>query len=295
MPSVIQGVSKRGLIRPPHYVAECTQYEVLMGSMAYGVSGGDSDWDVYGFCIPNKDLIFPHLKGEIAGFGRQVERFEQFQQHHVQDKEAGKEYDFQIFNIVKFFSLVMDNNPNMVDALFVPQRCILHSTSIGNMVREKRHMFLHKGAWHRFKGYSYSQMHKMRIKNPEGKRKAMVEEFGYDLKFAYHVVRLLNEVEMILTEHDIDLERNAEQLKSIRRGEWTMRQIEDYFQTKEKALEEVYAKSTLRHKPDETAIKALLFDCLEEYFGSIGDAISRPNREQELIGEIEAVLRRFSK
>ena len=38
-------------------------------------------------------------------------------------------------------------------------------------------------------------MHKMRTKEPEGKRRAIIEEFGFDVKFAYHVVRLLNEVE----------------------------------------------------------------------------------------------------
>ena len=50
-----------------------------------------------------------------------------------------------------------------------------------------------------------------------------------DVKFLYHVVRLLNEAEQILMEGDLDLERNREQLKSIRKGEWTFDQIVKYF------------------------------------------------------------------
>jgi hypothetical protein len=40
-------------------------------------------------------------------------------------------------------------------------------------------------------------------------------------KFAYHTVRLLNEAERLLLQGDLDLQRNREQLESIRRGEWT--------------------------------------------------------------------------
>ena len=117
-------------------------------------------------------------------------------------------YDLTIYGIVKFFNLAMENNPNVIDSLFTPVNCVLHSTRVGNLVRENRKLFLHKGAWPKFKGYAYSQLHKISIKQPQGKRAELVERHGYDTKFAYHVVRLLTEVEMILMEQDIDLQRN---------------------------------------------------------------------------------------
>lgn len=272
-------MKKKGLINPPDFVHSQLQYETIMGSVSYGVSDVGSDLDIYGFCIPNKDMIFPNLKGEIFGFGRQTQRFDQFQQHHVVDKDTDKEYDFSIYSIIKYFQLCMENNPNMIDSLFTPRRCITYSTKIGEMVRENRKLFLHKGCWHKFKGYSFSQMHKMRIKNPEpeSKRYKSVMLHKYDLKFAYHVVRLLGEVEQILIEHDLDLERNREQLKSIRRGEWKLEDIEEYFQTKEKELESVYLSSDLQYKPNEDKIKQLLINCLEEHFGSLKDCIVLPN------------------
>jgi hypothetical protein len=77
------------------------------------------------------------------------------------------EYDFAVYGVVKYFQLCMDNNPNMIDSLFVPRNCVLHSTEVGEMIRENRRMFLHKGAWHKFKGYAYAQASKIRNKvNP---------------------------------------------------------------------------------------------------------------------------------
>jgi predicted nucleotidyltransferase len=246
MASILQELNKRNLISPPKHVVEGIQYEVIMGSIAYGVSNDTSDIDVYGFSIPPKEMIFPHLKGEIIGFGKQIKKFEQYQQHHIYRQDNKKEYDLQIYNIVKYFQLVMENNPNMIDSLFVPQRCVLYCSRIAGMVRERRKDFLHKGCWHKFKGYAFSQLRKAKNKKPEGKRKELFEKYGYDTKFATHIVRLLNEVEQIMIEQDLDLQRNREQLKSVRNGEWTLAQLEDYFEQKERALEDVYTKSTLR-------------------------------------------------
>jgi uncharacterized protein len=110
------------------------------------------------------------------------------------------------------------------------------------------------------------------------------------VKFAYHVVRLLNEVEMILVEHDLDLHRNNDQLKDIRAGNWKIEQIEDYFAMKEKSLEEVYVKSTLRHKPDEPAIKKILLEVLEEHYGSLKDAVETADQYKNMLRQIQQIV-----
>jgi predicted nucleotidyltransferase len=300
MGSVLQDLHVRNVVNvTPSFVTDNIQYEVIMGSVAYGVSNETSDMDVYGFCIPPRDYVFPHLRGEIPGFSSPGPSFDQYQEHHVKDESAmggkGREYDFTIYSIVKYFRLCMENNPNMIDSLFVPRRCILYTSSIGEMVREQRRSFLHKGAWHKFKGYAYAQIHKMKTKQPEGKRKALVEKCGYDVKFAYHVVRLLNEVEQILTEQDLDLERNREQLKSIRRGEWSQDEIEQYFADKEKDLESLYTNCTLAPSPDFESIKQLLLNCLEHHYGSIEACIQDENAFIKAIKDIDSILDRVRK
>ena len=56
----------------------------------------------------------------------------------------------------------MQNNPNMIDSLFTRPNCELIVTDIGRKVKDNRKIFLHKGAWHRFKGYAFSQLNKIR-------------------------------------------------------------------------------------------------------------------------------------
>jgi len=306
--NTIQELESKGLISPPKWLPYNVMYETIMGSMAYGVSSDNSDFDIYGFCMPPKDVVFPHLAGEIHGFGKQIKRFEQYQQHHIKDPSAnagkGREYDIVIYSIVKYFQLCMENNPNMIDSLFTPANCVLTRTPIYDMILANRNLFLHKGCWHKFKGYSYSQLHKMRPKFeedengnwvqvlPTGKRRESVEKYGYDIKFAYHVIRLLCEVEQILTEGTLDLQRNREQLKSIRRGEWRLEEIEEWFSVKEKVLESVYAGSTLPHGPDEGAIKQLLIDCLEHHYGDLSRAIVVPGQERAALEEILRIAER---
>ena len=294
--STLQRLTDRGLVKPPRWLPGNVQYETIMGSVAYGVSSDTSDVDVYGWAIPTREDIFPHLRGEIPGFGKPAKRFEVYQEHHVQDRDAlaghGRSYDLTIFGIVKFFQLAMENNPNVIDSLFTPTTCVLHSTRVGNLVRENRRLFLHKGAWPKFKGYAYSQLHKLAIKEPQGKRAELVAEHGFDTKFGYHVVRLIAEVEQILLEGDIDLQRNNEQLKAIRRGEWTEERLRQWFADKESQLERAYAESTLRATPDEPKIKALLLSALEEHYGSLEGCIVNPDRAVAALRNIQAELER---
>ena len=336
-----------------------------MGSVAYGVSNDTSDCDIYGFAIPPKSLVFPHLSGEIEGFGTHVTRFPQYQQHHVRDKDSGKSYDFSIYNIVKFFSLCADNNPNMVDALFVPSNCVIHITQLGQMVRENRHIFLHRGCWHKFKGYAYQQLHKVENKThegldvlvafeeekgipssvkyyevvgeakfrgipiPEGKLASPMEDSpaqqcyllanlkdtevenylfrynymmrrstraervkidGTDRKFLYHVIRLLDEVEQILTTGDLDLQRAKEQMKAVRRGEMAEEDIKRYFTEKEIQLEKVYQESKLPYTYDEKKLKTLLLQCLEHHYGNLSNCVANIDSATAALREIQAVL-----
>lgn len=296
MGSITQQLASRGVIRPPGFLASNVMYETMMGSVAYGVSSDMSDRDVYGFCIPPKEEVFPHLAGQIPGFGKRRAPFEQYQQAHIQDESAaggqGVEYDLAIYGIVKYVSLCMECNPNMIDSLFTPQDCVLHITTVGHLVRDHRHLFLHKGCWPKFKGYAYSQLHKMQSKNPIGKRRETIEKYGYDVKFAYHVVRLLDECEQMLKEGDLDLRRNREHLKAIRRGDVSQQDIEQWAADKERQLEQAFHDSCLPERPDEVRIRELLLNCLEHHYGSLEACVTRVDPAVHALREIRDILQR---
>jgi predicted nucleotidyltransferase len=97
MSNIVLELQKKGLAHPPPWLPMNTMFLGITGSVAYGVSSDTSDNDVYGFCMPPKELVFPHLSGEIPGFGRQIQRFEQYQEHHIVDPSARKEYDLTVF------------------------------------------------------------------------------------------------------------------------------------------------------------------------------------------------------
>lgn len=297
MASLLQHCTHRGLIRPPAFLPSNMLYETRMGSIAYGVSIETSDCDIYGVAIPPRDHLFPHLAGEIAGFGSPIARFEIYQRHHVRDADAqggrGCEYDFNIYSLPRYFTLCMQCNPNLIDSLFTAQECITHLTRVGSMIRERRSVFLHKGVWVRFKAYAYSQLHKMQSKNPQGKRAELRDQFGFDVKFAYHLVRLLYECEQLLMYGELDLRRDREHLKAIRRGELTEADIRAWAAAKEKQLESLYLQSRLPDGPDQSAIRRLLLECIEEHYGCIDQIIPQPDAATDALREIAAAVDRW--
>lgn len=295
--SIIQKLDRKGLLNgAPACVLE-PDYEVIMGSLAYGVSSDNSDMDIYSVCTPSRETVFPHLTGWVPGFAPVDAPFTSWQRHHLKTEPGTaqeQEYDVTSYSIIEFFRLAADNNPNIIDSLFVPQRCVSYMSDVGKVMRDSRKLFLHKGAYQKFKGYAYSQMKKIRERNPVGKRAELVEKFGYDVKFAYHVVRLAAEAEQILMRGDLDLEENREELKAIRRGEWTLEYLDEWFAKRTGMLDELFLKSTLRAGPDYKELNRILMVCLEIKFGSLGTAVGTEEGQLALrkLEEIAKIMAR---
>lgn len=383
---LLQKLRDKGLIHPPTWIPDNTVILTIMGSQSYGCHTEDSDMDIYGVAIPPKDQIFP--PGEIRYFGYQTPPIKTWVEHHVLDTDAlagnGREYDFSVYGIVKYFDICMGCNPNCIDSLFTPQNCVIHSTQVGDMIRENRKLFLSKACFQTFKNYAYSQTRKIATKSHKGldelrdfeekhnlpkeipfedvegafnairevngqkgvflkkylnefnfgkkllnymygrkniktkihddpfptlndaeirkyynlyliakegsKRAEKVKTAGFDLKFAMNLVRLLNECEQILIDYDLDLQKNNEQLKAIRRGEISEQEIMAWADAKKLQLEEAYHKSTIPERPREQEIKVLLLRCLEHHYGNLGNIIQIPERHENLLREIKSMI-----
>ena len=268
MSSVVKKVIKKGLMKPEHPFVEDTIYEVVMGSMAYGVSDNNSDLDIYAVTVPTQTIVFPHLAGNIHGFGTPPVKWEGQQKHHMM--MDGKEYDVNIYSIIPYFELCRGNNPNMLDSLFVPDRCVLFANDVGVHMRQHRKLFLSKLIADKMRGYAFGELKKLEKvydKDSNPKRFASYEEFGYDVKSAYHVVRLMLEAEMALVEGDLDLEYHREQLKAVRRGTYTLPELHTWFQAKDAELMSIKDRSKLPVRADPERLRILLLDCLELHFG----------------------------
>lgn len=342
--NIIVSLAEKGLIKPPKWLPDNINYLTRTGSYSYEVSTDESDIDIVGFCIPRKEILFKHLTGVIDGFGPKQDVFEQYQQHQIKDDD--KSYDITVYNIVKYFQLCAHNNPNMIDTLYTKQHCLLATTSIGNMVRDNRDLFLTKNSYHTFKGYAWSQISKSEsvkkdpliiwIRNFEqthcgiphsttleqakvrenfpqledwawreyvekfeqgvrqSKRFESWKTYNFDCKFLYHLARLMDECEQILTLGTVDLTRSKEYLKAIRRGEVSEADLREKFDSKEKELAKLYDSSKLRYSPDWPALQTLLLNCLEEHYGNLKDCVATPDKEKRAIKEIQEVLNKYN-
>jgi hypothetical protein len=350
MPSKISKFIEKNVCKSaPKWMQDNIMFECKSGSFAYGVNGPDSDVDYLAYCIPPRDLVF--RTDEIPGFGKEKKRFDQFQQ---QVDYEGQQYDLTCYSIVKYFHLCMDCNPNMVESLFYPQDCITFSTELSQLVRNNRKLFLHKGAYHRLKGYAYSQLSgalgvkdKVEVKNirafehdyqlshdityeellyEKNQRQAMNnlvdnpelarldndllnqyinlfengmnqskrfynwKKFNQDNKFLYHICRLTCYARQILEDHDLDVRKDREYWKAIRKGEVSLDSVQAKFEEEERQLQKLYETSKIPHSPDEGKIKNLLLECLEAHYGSV--PVEKVDKYKNIVDDIQLILQR---
>lgn len=122
-------------------VDKCTIFLALVGSRAYGIHDKNSDYDKKGVLIPPSKYLFG------------TEIFEQFCDYPGEDKV--------IFDFKKVVNLIADNNPNMLDLLFSPEKCILTLKRPWEIIIENRDLFLSKRCRHTYSGYAFAQLRKL--------------------------------------------------------------------------------------------------------------------------------------
>lgn len=254
----------------PSYVNNYS-YLTVMGSRAYGTETPESDHDFYGFVVPPPEIVFPHLNGFVLGFDN-LEPFEQVELQHVPHVELG-EFDVTIYNITKYFKLVMAGNPNMTDSLFVDEDSVVFQDTVGKMVRRNRHLFLSQKMYHTFRGMLHAHLSRLESGHTKEGRKHLEELHGYDTKDAYHCYRMLFELNQVLREGDLDLKRNSKFLRKVRTGEfekdYVLTSLRCDLQELERFVEEQPEKIVVPYSPDKDRIRQLLLDCLEVTYGSL--------------------------
>jgi len=278
----------------PNFVTwDSIKYLTLMGSHAYGNATFNSDFDFYGFLIPPAEILFPHLRGEIPEFGRHKEKFLQFQIHGYEEPTWG-EIDLYLYTLPRYFQLVMEGNPNMIDSLFTPDDCVKYTTPVSLLVRDNRKLFLSQKCYHTFRGMAFSHWSRITNRTREGSRAELVEKYGYDVKDASHMVRCLLEVKQILFEGDLDLTRNATLLTEVKSGGWSLERVREFFSSEMDNIDGVLdcdpKKIAVPYEPDEEAIYDLLCDCLEMEYGDLSNiGMEFPRRYRKISGkEIES-------
>ena len=144
-----------------------TIFLMIRGSQAYGTTVPDSDTDYGGICMPSRDILFGIDKTTS------IENFTDDSDNHI---------DKTIYLFGKAIDLMAENNPNMLDYLYAPDRCIIRSDRIMDKIRNNADLFISKETKGSFLGYAKGQLsrmetHRRYLLNPVCKP----ERINYDL------------------------------------------------------------------------------------------------------------------
>lgn len=131
-------------------------YQYIRGSQAYGTALPDSDVDEGGvYMAPAEQLL---------GLGFDY-------QEQVTDGKNDKVW----LELNKFMKLLLKSNPTVLEALFIPKRCVLFEHPIMKFIKDNRNVFVTKECFKPFGGYAVEQIKKCRglnkmIVNPVSER-----------------------------------------------------------------------------------------------------------------------------
>lgn len=225
---------------------------VRIGSYCHGTNIETSDQDIRHIVIPTYDY-FLGLK--------------------EYSESKAPEGDIEYWNVKKLVALCAKGNPSALNILFVHNKDILFVDEYGQKLIDFRDNFLSKNTITQIVGYATSQIHKLVIGRgtKEGKRMKMIEEYGYDTKFAMHSVMLTNmAIDLIKNNKYSPLRTPSEQsyLKQIRRGQVGVDSVLNQIQSNLMTIKTIEPISNLKDKPDHDVINMFLANFLWDYFES---------------------------
>lgn len=225
-----------------------------VGSIAHGTHVPSIDPN----SIDDKDIMGVCVGPVNSYFG--LARFEQ------KEKKEG-EWDSVVYEIRKYFKLLLQQNPNVLGLLWLNEANYIHISDSGRLILDNKKIFVSKHAYHSFVGYAHGQLHRMTHNACEGymgaKRKALVEKHGYDTKNAAHLIRLLRMGIEYLTDGTLRVFReDAHELKAIKRGEWGLDKVKAEADRLFALAQEAYIRSSLPSEPDYQRAEELLIHIL---------------------------------
>lgn len=226
-------------------------YLVVSGAHAYGTETAESDLDLRGVYAPKRGL-----EAVLDGF--------------KPARVIGKgEPDIVLHPVHRFLKFCAEGNPNLLDWLFVPVDCVLHSEWLFNAgIVVQRRMFLTKRLHARFRGYAMSHLQKMErglTRDLGAKRKADIDKYGYSCKNAMHLIRLARMGCEVLETGDYNVRRpDAAELLAIRRGEWSLERVRDEGNRLLQRLDEAVETSPLPEAVDMDWVCHLVVEYVKE-------------------------------
>lgn len=221
-----------------------TLFATITGSKLYGTSTPQSDTDFKGIAFGEID--------EIVG----LKNFEQQEFKDTINEDGPDKVEGTIWDFRKYIRLCLKGNPTVIEVAFADPKFHLFSTPIGLEIMEfVRKNMLTKHLFKPYSAYHRAQIRKMQSMDRKGKRKDIVDEHGYDIKFAMHAFRLSRQCVIVMEEGTLRPtldEQDKDLALKIRKGKdcFTKDQVIEILEDVDKQMYVAYKKSQLPEKPD---------------------------------------------
>lgn len=258
---------------PQDQIAEpTTVLRGLVGSSVHGLMlSGTDDRDEMGVCLEPRRYV--------VGFGK----FEQWVYRSAAEREgdAGArsqagDLDLTIYSLRKWARLALQGNPTVVLLLFLPSNAIVVRTRVGEQLQELAPAFASRRAGKRFLGYLEAQ--RQRLVGQRGQRNInrgeLVEKFGFDTKYAMHMLRLGYQGVEFLESGRLTLpvpEPIRSHLMDVRQGRSKLSDVLAECAQLEVRLSELLNSSPLPLEPDVKTVESFVMDAYAAAWAS------RPN------------------
>ncbi|MCE7007956.1 nucleotidyltransferase domain-containing protein [Kibdelosporangium philippinense] len=239
----------------PQFAAIAEQSTILRVQVGSGVHGtaiqGQDDRDEMGICV------------EPPGYVIGLDRFEQyiFRTQPEGHRSGPGDLDLIVYSLRKWVRLALQGNPTVLLPLFVPEDEIVEITDLGRELRAKPEIVLSRQAGMRFIGYLRSQRAGMLGNRRHTNRPELIEKYGFDAKYAMHMVRLGVQGVELLETGKITLpipEPWLTWLRDLRQGKHTKDEALAAADELEAKLEKLITSSPLPERPDRDLANAWL-------------------------------------
>lgn len=264
-PELVKTLEQGGFRHPKELV------QVLLGgSHQHGARLEDGgDLDIYGIYI-EEPVSALGVSQETHFTGGTADQYE---------KNQDGDEDYKCYTLKRWAGLACKGNPTILGFLFSPPAPYkdlgrTQPTVWETMIKKNQELFMAKGHANAFFGFAQSQV--MRLKGlkgrgKKGQRPELETKFGYDVKAAMHLMRMMYECEeFLLTGHITYPRPEKDILLDIRQGKWTLEELFTAHYELEQRVRSAEEKSTLPEKVDRQKVSELITDCYLTHWSQRG-------------------------
>lgn len=227
----------------------------VVGSTVHGTSvAGTDDRDEMAIAIEPKEYVIGLSHWETTVQRTQPEGI----------KSGPGDLDLVIHSLRKYARLSARGNPTMLLPMFAPSTHVIVTSELGDELMRRRSMFISRQCGKAFLGYMQAQ--RERLSGDRGSRHGkprteLVDAYGFDTKYAGHIIRLgYQGLELMETGHlSLPMRTNESgDVVDIRTGKWSLQKVLTLAGEMERALRDSLDTSPLPNEPDTKAINEFL-------------------------------------